>query len=352
MSEILSQAQIDSLLGQSDMVGAPMQTPDEFPGTESGGQNYDALTNVFDLFNEQASTVVSTILNKQVSCEIVTCQKTDMASVATNVESPALILTIPFKSGIQGALSCVVAKKDVAYLSDLMMMGDGSAAYTDDHKDAIVELMSQVMGSFTTALGGKFGEQVGVDAITAAEFDFANPPFPLDTTDAAHIKVSLAGGNECQLIFFTQSDVSMELMGKMAKANRPEAGSREMSEENAMGGSTSADLSSRGQGESFVETSLSGHSMRSSAGHENIDMLLDVDLEVYIELGRTNLSIKRVLDLAPGSIVELDRLAGEPVDLLVNDKVVAKGEVVVVDENFGIRIVSLVSAEDRIKSLK
>jgi flagellar motor switch protein FliN/FliY len=69
-------------------------------------------------------------------------------------------------------------------------------------------------------------------------------------------------------------------------------------------------------------------------------------------LGRTNLSIKRVLELAPGSIVELDRMAGEPVDLLVNDKVVAKGEVVVVDENFGIRIVSLVSAEDRIKSLR
>jgi flagellar motor switch protein FliN/FliY len=81
-------------------------------------------------------------------------------------------------------------------------------------------------------------------------------------------------------------------------------------------------------------------------------MLLDVDLDVYIELGRANLSIKRILELSPGSIVELDRMAGEPVDLLVNEKVVAKGEVVVVDENFGIRIVSLVSAEDRIKSLK
>jgi flagellar motor switch protein FliN len=84
----------------------------------------------------------------------------------------------------------------------------------------------------------------------------------------------------------------------------------------------------------------------------NIQMLLDINLNVTIELGRTRLSIRKVLELGPGSIIELDRLAGEPVDLLVNDKVVAKGEVVVVDEYFGIRIISLVSPEERIKQLK
>jgi flagellar motor switch protein FliN/FliY len=255
-------------------------------------------------------------------------------------------------------LYCVLAKKDVAFLSDLMMMGDGTAAYTDDHKDAIIELIGQVMGSFTTALGGKFGEQLGVDQSTAAEFDFAAPPFPLDSTDMADIKVSLEGGGRCRLLFFVPDDLSAALMMKMAKAAQPEDAGREMGEGNVMAGSALTDLTSMGSGrnadsgDSFVETSLSGNSLRSGANHENIDMLLDVDLDVYIELGRTNLSIKRVLDLSPGSIVELDRMAGEPVDLLVNDKVVAKGEVVVVDENFGIRIVSLVSAEDRIKSLK
>jgi flagellar motor switch protein FliN len=84
----------------------------------------------------------------------------------------------------------------------------------------------------------------------------------------------------------------------------------------------------------------------------NIQMLLDINLNVTIELGRTRLSIRKILELGPGSIIELDRLAGEPVDLLVNDKVVAKGEVVVVDEYFGIRIISLVSPEERIKQLR
>lgn len=83
----------------------------------------------------------------------------------------------------------------------------------------------------------------------------------------------------------------------------------------------------------------------------NIDLLLDVEMPVSIELGRTDMPISEILTLGPGSIVELDKLAGEPVDLLVNDKVIAKGEVVVVDENFGVRITMLMSPEERLKSL-
>ena len=84
---------------------------------------------------------------------------------------------------------------------------------------------------------------------------------------------------------------------------------------------------------------------------KNLDILMDVKLPVSIELGRTEMTIHDILDLAAGSVVELSKLAGEPVDLLVNNKVVAKGEVVVVDENFGLRVTSLISPEDRIKSL-
>jgi flagellar motor switch protein FliN/FliY len=83
----------------------------------------------------------------------------------------------------------------------------------------------------------------------------------------------------------------------------------------------------------------------------NIDLLMDVSLPISIELGRTRMSISEILALGPGSVVELNKLAGEPVDLLVNQKVVAKGEVVVVDENFGLRITQLVTPEERLKSL-
>jgi flagellar motor switch protein FliN/FliY len=84
---------------------------------------------------------------------------------------------------------------------------------------------------------------------------------------------------------------------------------------------------------------------------QNLDLLMDVSLPISIELGRTSMSIQEILNLGPGSVVELNKLAGEPVDLLVNNKIVARGEVVVIDENFGIRVTSLVSPEERLKSL-
>jgi len=81
---------------------------------------------------------------------------------------------------------------------------------------------------------------------------------------------------------------------------------------------------------------------------ENIDILMDVPLEVTVELGKTSKRIKEILEFSPGTIIELDKLAGEPIDILVNGKYVAKGEVVVIEENFAIRITSIISEELRV----
>ena len=87
-------------------------------------------------------------------------------------------------------------------------------------------------------------------------------------------------------------------------------------------------------------------------GRSNIDFLLDVPLGVSVELGRTKIVIRDMLQLGPGSVLELDKMIGEPLDLLVNDKLIARGEVVVFDENFGIRITDIIKPEDRIRSLR
>jgi flagellar motor switch protein FliN/FliY len=76
----------------------------------------------------------------------------------------------------------------------------------------------------------------------------------------------------------------------------------------------------------------------------NIDLLMDVTLRVTVELGRTRMQLARILELQHGSVVELDRLAGDPVDVFVNDRMVARGEVVVVDDKFGVRIIEMVSS--------
>jgi len=80
----------------------------------------------------------------------------------------------------------------------------------------------------------------------------------------------------------------------------------------------------------------------------NIGLIMDVPLQVTVELGRTNKKIRDILELGPGSIIELDKLAGEPVDILVNGKAIAKGEVVVIDESFGVRITDIIHPSKRL----
>ena len=83
----------------------------------------------------------------------------------------------------------------------------------------------------------------------------------------------------------------------------------------------------------------------------NIDLLLDVPLELTVELGRTTMSVRSILALGSGSVIELEKLAGEPVDILVNNRLIATGEVVVVDDAFGIRIADILDPKKRIESL-
>ncbi len=85
---------------------------------------------------------------------------------------------------------------------------------------------------------------------------------------------------------------------------------------------------------------------------QNLDFILDIPLEVSVEIGRTKLLVNELLQLGQGSVVELDKLAGEPVEILVNQKLIARGEVVVVNEKFGVRLTDIISPLDRIKQLK
>jgi flagellar motor switch protein FliN/FliY len=353
MSEILSQDQIDSLLGKT-VSGETVLPGDEAaaaPG-KSASRDYTVLARAFDLFDEQATTVISTVLNKDISFVIAQCEKADKAVIQKNPASNMVLICAPFKTGIAGTLYCLMEKRSVAMLSDLMMMGDGSAEFSEDHKDAIAELFSQVMGSYTTALGEKIGESVSQGAVSAAGCDWASLPFSIEESDMAVLTLSVGGAGSADIVFVMPDSLSEQLAKKMAQV---QTGSLDGEKSVGLNSSELEDLSqvtSPSGDSSFTETPISGETMRTSAPRENVDMLLDVELDVSIELGRTNLSIKRILEMGPGSIVELDRMAGEPVDLLVNNKVVAKGEVVVVDENFGIRIVSLVSPEERIRSLR
>ncbi|GAB4337284.1 MAG: hypothetical protein Kow0037_19830 [Calditrichia bacterium] len=120
---------------------------------------------------------------------------------------------------------------------------------------------------------------------------------------------------------------------------------QQMEQEAAQQGADAQAGVSQAQFESF-----DGESGRSQSASK-MDMILDIVLPVSIELGRTKMLVKDVLELTRGSIIELDKMAGEPVDLYINNKKMAEGEVVVVDKHFGIRITNLIDPKDRIKNL-
>ena len=92
--------------------------------------------------------------------------------------------------------------------------------------------------------------------------------------------------------------------------------------------------------------------METDNSSRRLDLLLDVPMEITVELGRSRMTIQELLALSPGSVIELDKLAGEPLDILVNDRLIARGEAVVVNDKFGIRITDIVSRSERIASLR
>jgi flagellar motor switch protein FliN/FliY len=346
MSDILSQEQIDALLnaqGFSDGDGGGVSDDPEVL--------YGGLLKIYDLFCEQAGTVISTVLNKSISFQTQLCEQASAGTIQDKLPSVLLQLKIPFTAGVDGAFYVIIQKTDTAILSDLMMMGDGTAEYTEDHKDAIGELFNQVMGAFTNSLTTDWSTSVTVGSITVAEFDVERPTMSLDSCEMILVSQKLEQHAETFITLLIPHELTVQLAAKAkpaaAAGNASDGVGLNMSELDELSKVTSFDS---GGGGDFREPRMSQGMM--SASSQSIEMLMDIDLDVSIELGKSILSIKRILELAPGSIVELDRMAGEPVDLMVNNKVVAKGEVVVIDENFGIRIVSLVSPEERIRSLR
>lgn len=341
MSDILSQDQIDALLNSeanSDLQDSGNVQPSE--------DKYEAVLKVFELFCNQAGTVISTVLNKETSFNPQKCQKADFTIIREKIDTVALSLTLPLTTGIEGEFYLIIPKKDVAVLSDLMMMGDGTADYNEDHKDAIGELYNQVMGAFSNAFGSQIGTTVSAGTVEVSEFDSDNPPFDAESMEMVIISLESSDDFKSETVLLVPSVLCDQILENVS-SNNSDSGSVQLnsSELDDLSRITTFDSSSN----EYEDQSLDS---QSAGPRENIDMLLDIELDVSIELGRSKQSIKRVLELSPGSIVELDRMAGEPVDLLVNNKVVAKGEVVVIDESFGIKIVSLVSAEERIKSLQ
>jgi flagellar motor switch protein FliN/FliY len=318
----LSQADIDAL------------TMGLLGDSASGGVDVMALRPEVDAIVEMGSNVLGTLLNRPTSMTAREIKDGDIGALAEGMDDQGLIIRLALVSGLPGEICLLLRKDTAAILCGLMMGGDGSAPFKDEDMDALNEFGNQLMGAVCTNLGTRFSTSVSHAQAQTSAFDPEQPPYELSGSALVDATLTIEGSPDSNIRLLLSPALAAKLAG---------------------GDSGSAGGSGSGMDENPL-ASLAGMDSSLARNMEdsppNIQMLLDINLNVTIELGRTRLSIRKVLELGPGSIIELDRLAGEPVDLLVNDKVVAKGEVVVVDEYFGIRIISLVSPEERIKQLK
>lgn len=368
----LSQEEIDSLLnGGSSFSSAPEE--ELLTDIEK-----DLLGEVGNISMGSASTALSQIINQQVNITTPVVTTTTLKELKKGFEVPNIALEVKYVSGIFGENLLVMKITDAFVIANLMMGGDGTATGTELSEieiSAVSEAMNQMIGSAATSMATMFAREVNISPPKSRiwEGDSSSLAEEIDENDSI-VKVSfrltignLVDSNIMQILPVDTArkivDIMMGRETQPVKKTEPAPAVR--TEETSRRHETNTyvydeiiekpiEVPRERQQPAVNVHAASFQNLNPStvqSAPKNIDLILDVPLEISVVLGRTKKSIKDILNLGTGSLVELDKLAEEPVEILVNGKRVAFGEVVVVDENFGVRITSIVSNSERVKSL-
>mgnify|MGYP000933845947 FL=1 len=395
MSDILSQEEIDLLLrGESDNADN---------NSVLSSEEVDTIGEVGNISMGTAATTLSTLLGKKVTITAPFVEETTLAKLAKQHPIPFVAVEVSYKEGLEGKNLLVIRENDVKIITDLILGGDGEDTkeeLNEMHLSAIGEVMNQMIGSASTSLSTLLGKTISISPPNAFVIKFGDEEsyrhFISDDATIAQVKFKMVveGLIDSYIMQLLPIDFAKGLVSSLVNAEEAEENyidtqntvnvgmdnniedesiqSTEQYETNFHEPDESvpnkADISesqldkadaseSQLQNEDIVNVRpVSFQPLEEIASDEpsdkNIQMIMDVPLQVSVELGRTKKLIKEILELSTGSVIELDRMAGEPVDILVNEKLVAKGEVVVIDENFGVRISDIVSQKERINNLR
>lgn len=374
----LSQEEIDSLLNGNVVDNIEDKEPELISDIEK-----DLLGEIGNISMGSASTALYQLTNKQVNITTPRVNVTTLRKIKDSFNYPNIILDVEYTSGIIGRNILIMQTKDAAVIANLMMGGDGIVNTTELSEieiSAVQEAMNQMIGSAATSMATMFSREVNIsppkskiwktitetiteeipedDPIVEVKFDLTiegllnSSMMQILPIETAKKIVAIMTGEEEQEEAAVTSEVEIE-PEKIEVYNNAPADISEKSIDIEEEVREEINIK-RDEKPIEVHKASFGELKQGNVGesHRNLDLILDVPLNISVVLGRTKKSIKEILDLSTGSLIELDKLAEEPVEILVNGKKIAFGEVVVVDENFGVRITSIVSSAERIKSLK
>ncbi len=371
----LSQEEIDALLqGADDLASTSLMNESGVSATAAtpSGLNQsekNALAEILNLEAESFSTTLTTILSKKVtfSNPVVSEKRSD--DLRKQFVADFVNVRLDFSSGIVGDNLFLMKRTDASVIGNLMMnQGEENqpAEFDELYQSALGEAISQMNGAFITNMTNKYGKQVRVNP---PQIGVVNAPNKLylpsgDVLIEVFFSLSIEGtatSGFFQIFPMSTSKDFIALTGG-ARGGSPSMNFQKPAQDfnqGSMGGGTGMGMGMPGMQQPQPSVSIQKVELPSLAQQaglspeqaQNINLLLDVPMQLTVELGRTRMLIKDILGLGEGSIIELDKLAGEPVDILVNNKLIAKGEVVVIDENFGVRVTDIISPMERINSL-
>lgn len=359
--------------------------------SSGGGDSADGLTDlekdtigeVANISMGTAATTLFSLVNKRVEISTPVVSVSTWDDIMKQYEKPCVLVKIGYTKGLNGSNVLVLREDDVKIITDLMMGGDGTnvdGEIGELHLSAISEAMNQMMGSSATSLSSMLNMMVDISPPTSDLVDmndedvsqlddflrgaFVRIEFKLLIGDLVDSKImqlypiDLAKSMCSNVVSNMESDSAStvdddafgasEVAPEPAPAPAPAASPAPAPAPAAGPAPTAPPPMPTMQAAPQQPVNVSAAQFSPFAGSyamanapENIDLIMDVPLEVTVELGRTHKSIHDILDFAPGTIIELNKIAGEPIDVLVNGKYVAKGEVVVIEESFGIRITEI-----------
>ena len=350
----------------------------------------DAIGEVANISMGSSATTLYSLVNRKVNITTPVVTLATWKTLLDSYEKPCVFIQIKYTKGLDGTNILVLKEHDVKVITDLMMGGDGTnteGELGELHLSAISEAMNQMMGAAATSLSTLLQTVIDISPPESSLFDLTEVKDGKEISPflgGTFVKISfrmqiddLVDSTIMQLypIDFARKLVETFINTQMAnidevtekKPEQPEndttaqipapgtdnqtlmnntnlngmnqMGNMGMNSMNQMGmmGMPGQNVNVQpAQFQSFSNDNMG------TTGQENIGLIKDVPLEVTVELGRTTKSISDILDFSPGTIIELDRIAGEPIDVLVNGKFVAKGEVVVIEESFGVRITEII----------
>ncbi|WP_041695121.1 flagellar motor switch phosphatase FliY [Alicyclobacillus acidocaldarius] len=369
----LSQDEIDALL----RAGAAEQAAASGGKAQLTEDEIDVLGEIGNICFGSAATSLSSLLGRRVDITTPVVSILPRSEVESRFPTPYVLVQVDFTEGLQGTNALAIEIEDARRIADLMMgraPDDSSGDLGDLELSAVGEAMNQMMGSAATAMSQLFGRYINISPPSVRVVTFTpdeaqaafGPAEELVNVEFRLYVHDLIDSHIMQLMpvpFARELVRSMQVHTNATASEAWQAGEGRDSVAADSAGTEPRDdaqASNRGQADEAPSVAVKRPVFpefedetkpRDGRPVANLSLLYDVPLNVTVELGRAKKLIREILELAPGSILELDKLAGEPVDIYVNQKKIAIGEVVVIDENFGVRVTDIVQADKRIDPL-